>query len=82
LMFKKFFIPVLFLLPFICKAEEFKISIGTMFQNDAPYLEEWIEYHRCESDKVKSNSKFIFLDCETTASAPLFHFKYRGIFTL
>src|SRR5215204_456630 len=28
------------------EAKQERIAIATMFQNEAPYLKEWIEYHR------------------------------------
>lgn len=39
----------LFLLTFSpLKAYEYNLSICMIFQNDAPYLKEWIEFHRLQ----------------------------------
>lgn len=35
------------LMPFLCHAEfKYQLSIVAIFQDEAPYLKEWIEYHR------------------------------------
>jgi Glycosyltransferase family 92 len=37
---------IFLVLPIFTKAETYKLVIGSMFKNEAPYLKEWIEYHK------------------------------------
>lgn len=43
--FKRIFFLILFAFS-SCLAEKYELSIVAMFQNEAPYLKEWIEFHR------------------------------------
>ncbi len=43
----KSFLVGLFLLPSLFSAEyQYELALGSMFRDEAPYLKEWIEYHR------------------------------------
>ena len=35
-----------FFIPICCAGYTYNLSIGALFQNEAPYLKEWIEYHK------------------------------------
>lgn len=44
---KKFILSLLFFIPLsLSKLDAYELAIATMFNNVAPYLKEWIEYHK------------------------------------
>lgn len=47
------FLSLLFLCLFIfpLRSDEYELAIATIFKNNAPFLKEWIEYHRMQGVK-------------------------------